>query len=168
MPSGETARSLNPRRPDQEARANSAGDSCRIGQSGRLPEKPDRFTCELLHRELHIRDSGALDAEMKRQMGRLRKEPCRWPIHATNSSSADDQLKNLCEYLERVHLRRFCDRRLRSSHRRLARLPNGACKLRARRAGTSASRTATSTWWPGAPFRQGFAIRQYSIHRAPC
>lgn len=69
MPSGETARSLNPRRPDQEARANSAGDSCRIGQSGRLPEKPDRFTCELLHRELHIRDSGALDAEMKRHMG---------------------------------------------------------------------------------------------------
>jgi hypothetical protein len=82
---------LPPRRPDQEARANSAGDTCR--QNGRPPEKPDRFTCELSHRELHIRDSGALNAEMKRQMGRLRKEPCRWPIHATNSSSADDQLK---------------------------------------------------------------------------
>jgi len=36
-----------------------------------------------------------LDAEMKRQLGRLRKEPCRWPIQATKSPSADDQLKNL-------------------------------------------------------------------------
>ena len=30
--------------------------------------KPERSTCELVHREYHLRETGALDAEMKRHM----------------------------------------------------------------------------------------------------
>jgi hypothetical protein len=55
-----------------------------------------------LHREYHLRDIRALDAEMKRQNGRLRKEPCRWPTQATKSPSAADQLKNLHPHATRV------------------------------------------------------------------
>jgi hypothetical protein len=54
-------------------------------------------------------------------------------------------------------------------HHRLARQPNGPCQLRAGCLGAGLARTKTHpSRWSCASFGQGLAVRQHSIHRAPC
>jgi len=54
-------------------------------------------------------------------------------------------------------------------HHRLARQPNGPCQLRAGCLGAGLARTKTPpSRWSCASFGQGLAVRQHSIHRAPC
>ena len=74
---------------------------------------------------------------------------------------------HLCQHLVRLRLRGFRDRRLCPPHRRLAREPDGACRIRPRRLGTSPARTAaSSSWWSGAPLGSRVAIRQHSLYRS--
>ena len=71
--------------------------------------------------------------------GAVPARPCEPPVPCAGAEHALGLRLHLRQHLVRVRLCGLRHRRLRPPHRRLARLPHGACELRARRAGAGPS-----------------------------